>query len=108
MRALAILGNCVKVVHTAEGVFNLGNGDTIVDAVIGIITRHPMHQEELERTLAQWAPEQIGVALAELKRSGRAQVVDRLGARFWSAAPARYPDEVRSQASVPQNRQHHR
>ena len=24
------------------------------DAVIGIITRHPMRQEELERTLARW------------------------------------------------------
>ncbi len=101
MRAMAILGRSTKVVHPAEGAFDLGSGGSLVDAVIGIITRHPMRQEELERAVAQWAPEEIEEALAELRLSGQAQVVERLGSQFWSAASAHFPDQVRSQAAAP-------
>ncbi len=103
-RALAILGGFAKVVHPAEGTFDLGSDEKIVDAILGIITRHPMRQEELEQALAQWAPEQIADVLIELGASGRAQVVERFGVRFWSAAPAHYPDEAHSLASAPGER----
>jgi wyosine [tRNA(Phe)-imidazoG37] synthetase (radical SAM superfamily) len=111
MRALAILGGSAKVVHPAEGTFDLGSDEKIVDAILGIITRHPMRQEELERTLTQWAPEQIDDVLNELEASGCAQVVECFGTRFWSAAPAHYPDEEHSLASqgrVPGQRRHRR
>ena len=101
MRAIAILGSTAKVVHPTEGTFDLGSGGNLVDAVIGIITRHPMRQEELERAVAQWAPEEIEEALAELRLSGQAQIVERLGSRFWSAASARYPDQAHSEAAAP-------
>jgi wyosine [tRNA(Phe)-imidazoG37] synthetase (radical SAM superfamily) len=103
-RALAILGGIAKVVHPAKGTFDLGSDEKMVDAILGIITRHPMRQEELEQTLAQWAPEQIADVLIELEASGRAQVVERFAARFWSAAPAHYPDEAHSLASAPGER----
>ena len=45
-----------------------------------------MCQEELERTLEQAAPGRGDNMLAELKIRGRAQVVERYGIRFWSAA----------------------
>jgi wyosine [tRNA(Phe)-imidazoG37] synthetase (radical SAM superfamily) len=108
MRALAILGDVAKVMHPAEGTFDLRGCDTVTEAVLGIITRHPMRQEELEQTLAQWAPEQISDVLAEFEADGRAQVVERFGSRFWSAAPARYPDETHSLASSPGRRHRHR
>ena len=108
MRARAILGDIAKVVHPAEGTFDLGGSNTVVEAILGIITRHPMRQEELERTLAQWAPEQIGDVLTELEASGRAQVVERFGAQFWSADQSHYPDEARSLATVPSQRHHRR
>jgi wyosine [tRNA(Phe)-imidazoG37] synthetase (radical SAM superfamily) len=92
MQAIAILGNIAEVVHPAEGTFDLGGYDNIMDAVIGIITRHPMRQEELERALDRWSPGQVSQTLEELLSSGRAQVVERYGVRFWSAALARYPD----------------
>jgi wyosine [tRNA(Phe)-imidazoG37] synthetase (radical SAM superfamily) len=92
MRALAILGDIAEVVHPAEGSYDLSGYTCVVDAVIGIITRHPLRQEELERTLARWAPDQVRQALAELEASGRAQIVERYGVRFWSAAPAHYPN----------------
>jgi wyosine [tRNA(Phe)-imidazoG37] synthetase (radical SAM superfamily) len=91
MRALAILGASAEVVHPATGSFDLSGYDSVTDAVIGIITRHPMRQGELERTLALWAPDQVRAGLDELTASGRAQVVERYGVRFWSAAAAHYP-----------------
>jgi wyosine [tRNA(Phe)-imidazoG37] synthetase (radical SAM superfamily) len=106
MRAVAILGDSVQVVHPVEGCFDLSGYDTLVDAIVGIITRHPMRQEELERTLARWAPGQVNDALKKLEDSGQAQVVCRFGAKFWSAAPSRYPDEAHSLTTAPGIRRH--
>ena len=91
MQAVAILGNVAEVVHPAEGSFDLGGYDNLVDAVVSIITRHPMRQEELERALTRWSPEQVNQILKDLAASGQAQVVERYGTRFWSAAPAHFP-----------------
>ncbi|MBN1668511.1 MAG: radical SAM protein [Anaerolineales bacterium] len=93
LRASAILGDIAKVVHPAQGEFDLSGFDNVIDAIIGIITRHPMQTEELHHTLERWTPGQVQAALAELAGSGRAQVVERYGVRFWSAAPAHYPDK---------------
>jgi hypothetical protein len=79
----------------------LSGYETAVDAIIAIITRHPMRQEELEQTLARWTPDRVQEALYELEAGGRAQVVARYGAQFWSAAPARYPDEAHSLSAAP-------
>lgn len=106
MRARAILGDIATVVHPAEGSFDLSGCKTAVDSIISIITRHPMRQEELERTLAHWTPGQVREVLIDLEASGLAQVVERYGARFWSAAPSHYPDETHSVAASPGQRHH--
>jgi len=67
-----------------------------------------MCQEELERTLSRFTPGRVQEALADLESSGQAQVVERYGTRFWSAAPSRYPDEARSLAAAPGQRRHRR
>jgi wyosine [tRNA(Phe)-imidazoG37] synthetase (radical SAM superfamily) len=105
IRALAILGKVAHVLHPAAGRFDLSGHENLTDAVISIITRHPMRQEELERTLEQVAAGQVGDLLAELERSGRAQVVVRFGIRFWSAAPSHYPLEAQSAATDPRRQQ---
>jgi wyosine [tRNA(Phe)-imidazoG37] synthetase (radical SAM superfamily) len=107
LRARAILGEIARVVHPAQSSFDLKGYENVVDAIIGIITRHPMRQEELERTLTRWAPGDVRGALAELETSGRAQVVERYGVRFWSAAPSHYPDQRNSQATAQGCRHHH-
>jgi wyosine [tRNA(Phe)-imidazoG37] synthetase (radical SAM superfamily) len=94
MRALAILGKIARVVHPAEGSFDLSGSDNVVDAIVAIITRHPMNEIELHHTLEKWTPGQVDTALEQLSSSGRAQVVERYGTRFWSASPARYPEKV--------------
>lgn len=101
MRALAILGDVTQVLHPAAGSFDLTGSENLADAVIGIITRHPMRQDELERTLERAAPGQAGDILGALETSARAQVVERYGVRFWSAAPSHYPTEAQSAAVDP-------
>jgi wyosine [tRNA(Phe)-imidazoG37] synthetase (radical SAM superfamily) len=101
MRAMAILGNIAEVVHPAAGSFDLSGYENPVDAILTIITRHPMRQEELERTLRRWSLEQVIQVLANLEASGRAQVVERYGVRFWSAAPSHYPEEAQSLRTIP-------
>jgi wyosine [tRNA(Phe)-imidazoG37] synthetase (radical SAM superfamily) len=91
MQALAILGSVAEVVHPAEGSFDLSGYDDPVEAILAIITRHPMRQEELERALTRWSPGKVQQVLADLEASQRAQVVARYGVRFWSAAPSLYP-----------------
>jgi wyosine [tRNA(Phe)-imidazoG37] synthetase (radical SAM superfamily) len=92
MRATAILGDIASVVHPAEGTFDLCGCANLIDAIVGIITRHPMREAELRQALERWSPQQIGEALSDLAASGQAQIVERYGARFWSAAAAHYPD----------------
>lgn len=96
LRARAILGDIATVVHPAEGTFDLSGFDTAIEAIISIITRHPMSQAELERTLSRWTPGQVRERLAELAASGQAQLIERYGIPFWSAAPAHYPDAAHS------------
>ena len=89
------------MVHPAEGSFDLSGYENVVDAIIGIIIRHPMRQDELERTLTRWSPGQVIEALADLEAGGRAQIVERHGTCFWSAAPAYYPDKAQSERTNP-------
>jgi wyosine [tRNA(Phe)-imidazoG37] synthetase (radical SAM superfamily) len=111
MRAQAILGAVARVIHPAHGTFDLSSYEdgiaALTDAVIGIITRHPMSEEDLLETLERWSPGRVREVLGELEASGRAQVVQRYGLRFWSAAPSRYPDEAESRAVDPRARQQH-
>lgn len=94
-RASAVLGGVARIVPLVEGSFDLAGYDNPVDAVISIITRHPMGEEELVCTLARWTPGQVAEALQELAASGRAQVVTRHGRRFWSYVGARYSEQSR-------------
>jgi wyosine [tRNA(Phe)-imidazoG37] synthetase (radical SAM superfamily) len=101
IQSMAILGNIAEMVHPAEGSFDLSGYDNPIDAVVGIIMRHPMRQEELERTLARWTPGQVDKALMDLSANQRVHVVERYGVRFWSAAPSHFPDEVQSLRTIP-------
>jgi len=93
LRARAILGDIARVVHPASGSFDLGGAESLVDAVVGIITRHPMREEELVETLEHWSPGDVAATLDALERSDKAQSVERYGVRFWSASPSYYPTE---------------
>jgi len=91
LRARAILGDIATIVHPASGSFDLSGNESLVDTVVGIITRHPMREEELLETLEHWSPGDVAATLSELEKSGQAQNVERHGVRFWSASPAFFP-----------------
>ena len=107
MRAQAILGDVAQVLHPAQGTFDLSGDLDVTDAVVGIITRHPMSEEDLMQALERWSPGSVQEALAKLEASGRAQVVERYGCRFWSAMPSHYPGERESRAVDPRSPQQH-
>jgi wyosine [tRNA(Phe)-imidazoG37] synthetase (radical SAM superfamily) len=93
MRATALMKDIARVVHPIDGIVDLSGDENLIDAVIGIISRHPMREMDLERTLAQWAPAEIAKTIAELKTDDRAQVIERYGTRFWCAGPSLFPNE---------------
>jgi wyosine [tRNA(Phe)-imidazoG37] synthetase (radical SAM superfamily) len=94
VRAQRILGEVARIVRPAQGEFDLTGFDNIVDAIVAVVTRHPVSEDDLVRLLTQWEPERVRESLADLERSGRAQVVTRGGHRYWSCAEARYVDET--------------
>lgn len=102
MQAIAILGDIAHVVQPGEGSFDLSSGDDVVEAVIDIITRHPMSEAQLERSLQRWAPAQVQDALTQLAASGAAQKIERLGVTFWGATPSHFPDQSASEAVSPE------
>ncbi len=91
LRARAILGELAKVIHPASGTFDLSGSESLLDAVVGIITRHPMLEHELISTLNNFSTGDVTAVLRDLEASGRAQVVERFGVRYWSASPSYYP-----------------
>lgn len=96
-RALDILGDSARVIHPASGSYDLGGGKTIVEAVVGIVTRHPMREEELVETLKNLTTGDVTETLSTLAESDKLQVVDRNGIRYWSASPSYYPKDTHNQ-----------
>jgi hypothetical protein len=86
MRATAILGSCATVVHPAGNGFDLSGHGSALEAILEILVRHPMSEEQVERALAHSSPEQAAETLATLASSGRARRVTHHGVHFWTAA----------------------
>jgi len=89
-RAAAILGTVARILPPIPEGVDLSGSEDLVDAVISVISRHPMEEEDLARTLEQWKPGDVSKVLGRLGASGRAQVVTQFGRRFWSASGAQY------------------
>jgi len=92
LRAHAILGQVAHIIHSATGTFDFSGEENLVDAIIDIVTRHPIRESELMAVLAQWSPGDVHETLKSLEESGKARVVKRYGVRFWSASEAFYPN----------------
>jgi len=91
-RAQAVLGKVAKLLMPAMGSFEFGSEDNLVEAIVGIIIRHPIRESELVESLEKWSPKDVKETLNGLKNSGKAQVITRYGARFWSTSEAYYPN----------------
>lgn len=89
-RAEAILGDAAEVLQPSRAELDLSGQSDVVNLILDIIRRHAMSEEELKQALRRRMPEQVEQALAALKASGEAQVVERYGTRYWSAAASIY------------------
>ncbi len=102
-RAAALLGSQARIVSPTGGIFDLSGYDNAGDAAVAILSRHPMREDELRRTLECWSPGKVEEALRQLSIGGRVQVVERNGERFWSAAACHYPAQQDSDQIPPTN-----
>ncbi len=93
LRAISILGEIAHPVSPADGNFDLSGRASIQDAVMDILTRHPVEEKILRQTIDQYTDGQADQVLENLLQSGQAQVVERFGERFWSIAKAVYSDK---------------
>lgn len=91
MRAIAVLGPIAHVVHPYTSGIDVSDYATPAEAILGIVTRHPMSEDQLAHLLTRWPAAEIGAALAALQTAGQINRVERLGMRFWSAAPSVFP-----------------
>lgn len=101
--ATAILGDAAQLLPPEEGDYRF-NDKAAGEAILAILTRYPIRQSDLERSLANYAPEKINEALESLANAGEAQLVERNGARYWRAAAAHFPDRRQSDLTAPAQR----
>jgi wyosine [tRNA(Phe)-imidazoG37] synthetase (radical SAM superfamily) len=89
IRALAILGQTAAVLPPTPQDFNFSRVDSAVDleeTLVGIITRHPIPEEEIRRHLPPGGEE----TLASLEKTGRVQRVLRYSQWFWTNREGTY------------------
>jgi wyosine [tRNA(Phe)-imidazoG37] synthetase (radical SAM superfamily) len=92
-RAKDILGKVTHVLQPVIGQTVTHSTDDLESAVLGIITRHPMPEEELCTALGCFAPAEVHQMLEILRAEEKAQTIARHGKRFWSASGAHYAGE---------------
>jgi wyosine [tRNA(Phe)-imidazoG37] synthetase (radical SAM superfamily) len=90
LRAEAVLGPIAHIVHPFSNGVHVNDYATPGEAIVSIVTRHPMSQSQLVAALDAWTPAEVAAALAELEQAGAIRPVERLGVQFWAAASAVY------------------
>ena len=91
-RAYKIFGSIARVINTTDGTFELAENEDLMDAIVNIITRHPMKESEILETLQKYSQGNVQNTLELLEKSRKAQVVVRNNVRYWSAMPSFFPD----------------
>jgi wyosine [tRNA(Phe)-imidazoG37] synthetase (radical SAM superfamily) len=96
MRAVAILEKSARILVPGELEFDADRFDSIADALIDIVSRHPMRVEEIRKMLRRWPASEVQRAFSEVEASGRVQIIERFGTRFLAAAGSRFSRDDRS------------
>ena len=86
LRAIATLGEVATIVGPYQGTFELSSDLALPEAIIEIIKRHPMRQEDVLGALGGGDPSLVGAALAEVAAQGRALKIEYRGQTFWRYA----------------------
>jgi wyosine [tRNA(Phe)-imidazoG37] synthetase (radical SAM superfamily) len=92
--ASTILGNTAVIVPSSQGPIGKYQDDELAESLVGILTRHPMQEDDLIAGLSSCSPEKIHATLKSLEMMGRVQSVKRYGVQFWSAGGTRYGKDM--------------
>ena len=98
LRAVAILGEAVEVIEPYEGSFDLSGFESITEAVLAVIRRHPMREARLVETLGRYTRQEVHSVLADLERSGQARRKAYRGQAFWCYGGVKFGDSRRKEA----------
>ncbi len=98
-RAAELLGPRARLLGLARGEFGASGLTEIADAVVAVVMRHPMTEEELRAALGRWSAGEIELAAKRLEHDGRLREVRRGGRRFWCYAGGRYREGGKGPAS---------
>ena len=90
LRAQAILGKSARVISPAVGRFDLSGADNPVQAILQIISRHPMRETELVDAITRETTEYPDDILQALVESGSARRIHRYGVPFWTAKDSHF------------------
>jgi len=90
LRAQAILGDVVGVLAPAQGEFDLSGYESIEEAILSLVTRHPMREDDLLKSMQNLPSKKAKDILMNLVNSGRAQIITRYGTRFWTTSGTKY------------------
>jgi len=91
LRAEALLGPVAHIIHPFALDVHANDYASPSEGIVSIVTRHPMSLAQLANALDAWTPDEVSSALATLEQAGTIRPVDRLGVRFWAAAPSVFP-----------------
>lgn len=92
-RAQLILGKVAHVLKPSVEQAGTCNKDTLESAILGIVKRHPMSEEDLCQALGSWSLDEIQQALQFLHGTQKTKPVTRHGKQFWSAVEAYFAAE---------------
>lgn len=91
LRAEALLGPVAHIVHPFSNGVHASDYASPDEAIVSIVTRHPMSFAQLTATLNAWTSDEVSDALARLEQASAIRPVERLGVRFWAAATSVFP-----------------
>jgi hypothetical protein len=94
MLAMAILGDVAQVVHPIEGNYERGDEEDILKALLTIIQRHPMREDEVRRTLKRWETGEWSRLFKQISASEQVQIIERHGVRFYCSTDSFFPDHA--------------
>ncbi|MEJ2580160.1 MAG: radical SAM protein [Acidobacteriota bacterium] len=92
-RASAVFGSIAKVLHPIEVNVDTGFDGELEEAILRIVSRHPLQEIEVVRSLEQWVPGRVLETLAAFTESGKIKIIERYGKRFWCAADTHFSDQ---------------
>ena len=83
-RAERILGNVAVLVAPRRGVFSIKEkSGNLGEEILGVISRHPMSEEQIIESLKHVSQAKIVGVLHSLEEAGKAQMIVRFNKKFW-------------------------